>query len=512
MAFNAEFYDSFSLKYGANGQSPLTLMLAGEYTTSPPPYNVFSTFTLVTGLTGNGQALQITDNGTNNAQGVMKTLGASYARVQGGFRFQSSLTSGPVGITFFNSGTPLATVSVETSGAIGWRNGYLLSGLSASGGSVSANTTHYIEFDIIFNTSTGQVKAWLDGNSASAVLNSTNVNTNASSFNQFALAIQPNGGVHMTFTVSDLYLHFYTSAVTSDTPLFSNPAVVCSAPTADSSVAFAPTAGVLGQDYVATGNTNAPGANELFLRKFTPAVNMTINSVSCIPGATSAGANFKAVIYSDSAGSPNALLSSGTQVTGATSGTTLTGALVTPQALTAGTPYWIGFITDTSVVLQQVDTTTTGSKAANTYGSGAPGTAPAMTTGQPSWLLVGNCTGQAANWPQVAVSPPVGNASYNASSTVAAADLFTMAAMPGSPNVVYSSKICLYGELGAAGARTVNLQQKSGSTTGNGSSAGQTPGTSYGFMTSYFDTDPNTSAQWTAANQNAATAGYDIAS
>jgi len=74
-----------------------------------------------------------------------------------------------------------------------------------------------------------------------------------------------------------------------------------------------------------------------------------------VSSATSGTAKFKAVVYADSAGAPGSLLSSGTEVVGCTSGSTLTGALITPQSLTAGTPCWIGFITDTSVVLQQAD-------------------------------------------------------------------------------------------------------------------------------------------------------------
>jgi len=64
--------------------------------------------------------------------------------------------------------------------------------------------------------------------------------------------------------------------------------------------------------------------------------------VAIVPGATSGTAKFKAVAYADSAGAPGSLLSSGTEVVGCTSGSTLTGALITPQSLTAGTPCWIG--------------------------------------------------------------------------------------------------------------------------------------------------------------------------
>ncbi len=130
------------------------------------------------------------------------------------------------------------------------------------------------------------------------------------------------------------------------------------------------------------------------------------------PGATSETAKFKAVAYADSTGAPGSLLSSGTEVVGCTSGSTLTGALVTPQSLTAGTPCWIGFITDTSVILQQADSGTSGYKASNTYASGAPGTAPAMTGGQASWLLYGNVSGITGhNWLELDNNPALGDLS-----------------------------------------------------------------------------------------------------
>ena len=157
-----------------------------------------------------------------------------------------------------------------------------------------------------------------------------------------------------TLQLDDLYL-FDTTTSFNNAVLNTNPRIETQFPVSDSTVQFSFGAAILGNAYSITSNTNAPGANELFLRSFTPGVNCTIASVSCVPEATSAAANFEAVIYSDSGGAPHSLLSGGSQVTGTTLGTTLTGPLTTPQSLTAGTPYWLGFITDTSVVLAEVD-------------------------------------------------------------------------------------------------------------------------------------------------------------
>lgn len=117
----------------------------------------------------------------------------------------------------------------------------------------------------------------------------------------------------------------------------------------------------------------------------------------------------------------------------------MTGALITPQSLTAGTPCWIGFITDTSVVLQQADAGTAGSKASNTYTSGAPGTTPAMTGGQASWLLYGNVSGITAhNWLELANNPALGDLSYVYSDAVNDEDLFTFDALSVNPDAIYT--------------------------------------------------------------------------
>jgi hypothetical protein len=60
-------------------------------------------------------------------------------------------------------------------------------------------------------------------------------------------------------------------------------------------------------------------------------------------------------------------------------------------------------------------------------------------------------------------------------------------------------------------ARTVSLRCKSGSTDSGGSNTGQTPAAgSYTYLESYFDTDPNTAAAWSASEVNASLIGYHI--
>ena len=126
-------------------------------------------------------------------------------------------------------------------------------------------------------------------------------------------------------------------------------------PTADASVAFTPSQGVIGAYYSLSNSTSYISGGQLFLRKFTAPVSGTVNSISIVPAASASGANFKPAIYADNTGSPGTLLSSGSQVTGATASTTLTMPLTTPQSLTAGTSYWLGYVTDTALTMQRHD-------------------------------------------------------------------------------------------------------------------------------------------------------------
>ena len=491
----ALFIEGFD-KYGAPSETAANIqtLMAGEWTT-------FAINSIIAPLSANGQALGL---GTGGG-GMVKTIGGPYNRLIGGFRFASDLAR-TTGIQAQATGTAEWSVTINTTGLISIRTGNTSGTAIAttSTGAISANAVHYLEWDVTRGAS-GAYNVYLDG---TLVLTGTG-NTGATDINQIAIIGSSNAG---GFKLDDLYL-FDSTGGENNAPLLTNPIVETTYATADSAVAFTFSAGTLGPDYSLTTNTNAPGANELFLRKFTPGVAATINSVSCLPAATSAGANLKAVIYSDSAGAPHTLLSSGTQVTGTTSGTLLTGALTTPQALTAGTPYWIGFITDTSVALTEVDTTTTGEKAANTYTSGAPGTAPTMTAGQASWMIFGNVTGVTGNnWSASAQNPPtvLGDLSYVSSSTVGQEDLYTWGALPVTPSAIYTAAVKAFCRNTDAGVRTVSMRTKSGSTDSGGSLTGQTPAQTYGWLSSYFDTDPNTSAAWGTTALNSATSGMKV--
>ena len=506
-------------KYGpidmGAGQTSLTSLLTASEWTSAVISGSPATMKIVAGLSSPGHALLIAGSSFNTgATTLSKTLGSNLGRIIGGVRLAATIgTSVPnYGITFSDAGT--AQVSIVLNGSSGQFSvvsggmGGTTQGTSTA--SVSSGVAHYLEWDITVGSSGAAYELWLDG---AVILNSTG-NTRGGTANNTVngIAFTASGSSTSTsnsWTIDDVYVFDTTGS--NNAVLLTSPRVETQFGTADSSVQFSAGASVIGQDYSLTTSTNAPGANTIFLRQFIPPVNMTLNSVSCLPEATSVGANFKSVLYTDSGGGPNSLVATGTQTTGTTSGTKLTSAFSVGQALTGGTPYWIGFITDTSVVLALVDSGITGQSKANTYASGAPASLSGMTTGQPDWLLVGNCTASASNYPSVTNNPPLGDDSYVTSLTVGNEDLYTFPALSNAISAVYTVAMKAYVRKTDGGARTMSLDMKSGATDGNGSATGLTMSTSYAWITSYFQTDPNTAAPWTATALNAATSGYKIA-
>jgi hypothetical protein len=492
-----QFIEGFD-KYGPVNSvtsNVAALLTAGDWNT------LTGSVTIVAGLSSTGNAILVAVSGI-----AAKTLSSNFSRLIAGVRFAGPLTNNAALIGFFDSGTAQCTVTLNTTGAVSVRTGAVGgTALATSSATVSANGTHYLEVDITFGASAAY-QVWLDGVSILSGTGATKTSANSTA-NQVWLG-QSGGGA---FTADDLYL-FDSSGGTNNAVLNSNPRIETQLPNADSSVQFSFGAAILGTALWTTNTVNAPGANQLFLRKFTAGPAGQLASVACIPFVASGTANFKAVVYADSAGSPTgSALATGAQVTGTVSGATLTSAFASPPTLSASTAYWLGFITDTSLTLQLADTNLTGATKSNTYGSGPP-TNPSMTTSQASWIIYGNLTGVAVNYYETDINPPPGDISYVFSSSSGFEDLYSFPALTTTPNNIYTVAVKGNIKKSDTGARTITLQCKSGSTDSSGSAAAATPATTYGWMDSFFDTDPNTGSAWTATGLNSATSGVKVAS
>jgi hypothetical protein len=494
------FIEGFD-KYGGidnNNSTVGNLLTAGEWTSQPT-----GTVTIVAGLSSTGYALSISYSGT--AAQLVKTLSATYTRLIGGIRFNpNALTSNQAGFGFASSGTQACTITINNAGTISLRTGNSSgTALATSSSSVAVGSTHYLEWDITFGASSAY-QLWLDGVSIfSGTGNTANGVSNVNQFNFF-------GSSTNILYFDDLYL-FDSTGGTNNAVLNTNPRIETQFPTADSSVQFSFGAAVLGNPNIASSGTQASGIT-LFLRTFTPAVACVLNSVACVTNLTNGAAKYKATLYADSAGLPGSLLATGAETVGVIANSTLLSAFSSGQTLTASTAYWIGFITDTTTTVWKSDNNNLGWSKTNTYASGPPNPAGSGSSGQGSFGIWGNLTGVSVNYFEDSVNPPPGDLSYVFASSSGYEDLYSFPALSTNPLNIYT--VCVKGNIKKSdtGTRTIDLRMKSMSSDSAGSNGGQTPGTSYQWLDSFFDTDPGTGSAWTTSGLNAATSGVKIAS
>jgi hypothetical protein len=487
------FWDGFD-KYGLLNSIPSTSSMGSEWTNLPSNGNP----SFVAGRFTNSLALQL---GFGYSAG--RTLPGNYPRLIGGVAMQPTLSSSS-GVLFADAGTNQCSVGFNAQGKLVlWQGGIGGTQIAISSTSITTNTWHYVEWDLTF-ASSGAYTVWLDG--AQVFTGTGNLK---SSSNAYANAVLLSGN---SCNFDDMYLFDNTGTVNN--AVRGDSRVETLFPNADASVAFTPSQGAIGAYYTLSGSTSNMSSNQLFLRKFTVPVAGTLNSIGIMPVATSASANFKPAVYADNNGTPGTLLSSGPQVTGTTSGTAITLALTTAQTLAAGGAIWLGYIADTSLTMQRQDngnySTNAGYTASVAYSSGAPSTAPGMSSGQPSIQIWGNVTGMASNFSETNEVPPGGDLSCVTSSTVGAEDRYSFGSLSSTPSNIAGVKVSALMRKTDSGARTVSVQLKSGSAEVSG--AAQSPSASYTYFAAYQDTDPNTNAAWTASGINSLTAGAKIAS
>jgi hypothetical protein len=487
------FWDGFD-KYGPVNSYPTNSTMGSEWTTVPS-----SSASFVAGRFSNSLALQMTYSFVS----ASRTLPSNYSRLIGGIALNPNL-SGNSGVILGDAGTNQCAVGFNSSGKLVlWNGGLGGTQVAISTASITANTWHYVEWDLTF-ASSGSYNVYLDG--VSVFSGTGNLKNSSNSYaNQVIL-----GGNTCNF--DDMYL--FDSTGSTNNAVRGDSRIETLFPTADASVAFTPSQGVIGAYYSLSNSTTYMSGGQLYLRKFTAPVSGTLHSISIMPATTSSGANFKPAIYADNSGSPGTLLSTGSQVTGATALTAVTMPLTTAQSLTAGTSYWIGYVTDTTLSMQRDDNssfaTNAGYSASVTYTSAPPSTTPSMSSGQTSVQLWGNVTGMATNYSEVNEVPPGGDLSCVTSSTVGAEDRYSFNSLSSTPSNIGGVKVSALLRKTDVGARTITVQLKSGSTEVAGSS--QSPATSYSYFANYLDTDPNTSAAWTASGVNSVTAGTKVAS
>jgi len=95
--------------------------------------------------------------------------------------------------------------------------------------------------------------------------------------------------------------------------------------------------------------------------------------IGIMPEISSTTAQIAGVVYNDVNGSPSTLLNTGVPVTGTTAGVQVSSAFTNPSGLLANVQYWIGFMTDTAISVQQADDTgSAGVIVLDTFSNGPP--------------------------------------------------------------------------------------------------------------------------------------------
>jgi hypothetical protein len=142
-----------------------------------------------------------------------------------------------------------------------------------------------------------------------------------------------------------------------------------------------------------SGNAASPGANIIYLIPIMPTGAVILNDVSFVTQSDNPTAQYAAVLFEDLNGSPHTRLNTGVSTTGVATGGTAVSAFTNPTGLLANTQYWIGFMTDTAIVVQFADDTgSQGVVSLNTYSGGPPSAITNETVGYPDLQVWGDLT------------------------------------------------------------------------------------------------------------------------
>ena len=498
-------------KYGPTYVSGFTAtddLLVAEWTLS---YNA----SIVAPLSSTGQAVGLNYNGT-----IVKTLPADYTRLVGGVRFKTSL-SGSLGVSggiaIMDTGYTQLSIGIEANTGLitvyryVGNNSFLVSKTTTI--SVNANSVHYLEWDVTIGPA-GAYFVYLDsvlllsGNCAS------NGGTGANKANQFALKSN-----YMYFIYDDLYL-FDTTGPTNNAVLLSNPRIETQLPIAVQQQQFTNDGAILGAVLPSTGdvyNVDNMQYNRFYLKPVIANVNMTLNTL--VLDTTSVPyENWTGLVYDNHLGSPNVLLAQSSDTVGITSSPQLLD-LTAPLVLSGGQTYWIGVLWKTNISINtsgQHGISVTDNNQTGVYNGRQYQLGPMtplngnVTIGGPSLGIHGYCNAVAENWVSVNRNYGAGDKSAISSNTPGNEDLYLFAPISSHPTTIYTVAVKSLSKLTDTGNRSVDLRMKSGNVSSSGSKTGLIPPTSYAWMDSFFDNNPNTSTPWTETTINNASSGIKI--
>ncbi len=292
-------------------------------------------------------------------------------------------------------------------------------------------------------------------------------------------------------------------------------------PTSNDSVQFSsvqPTSVYTGPS--SSGNGSPLTINTIRYYQITPTVG-GIPSAIQVAGFQSyySSGNIRSGIYDSTGagGTPGTLLATSTALNNPEISFGVGGVWTFPitsgPTLIANTIYYIALQVDSSNCYMQSYTinanTVVTYPQSQAYSLGLPSTATVGTVGvDSSWFaLVIPLT---TNYAAISKVPPLPSLDYNTDITVGHQDTFNCSAIGSDLSTIYGLNVKALIGKSDAGSRTVAAVIKSGTTTLSGTAT--SIGVSPQLVKQMFQTDPNTSTQWTQTNADAAKPGYKIVS
>ena len=366
---------------------------------------------------------------------------------------------------------------------------------------ISLNTWHWMEFRYKYHASTGVCEVWCDGvQLASYSGNTTSSGSGSVSFILIGSTI--GNSYNWSGAVDDLYILDATTG--SNTTRLGDSRIETLLPTGNGAANNGTCAGSIPFSF-STATTLNTGVSDLSM---SPAIAApytgTLSGVAVnVSAAVSSGA-FSAAIY-DSAG--NNVLATATPLSAMAAGWN-TFTFVTPLSVTAGTQYRIALWQNTSYAVYVSATGGNWVWKAVTYTGTFPTNPGPSTSENPvnfSWVY----------------SPVVQNWSYvndfqwdvtgyvTITGTSNQEELYTIGALSSAAYVVSGVRLVAIDQKLDAGPSLLKMVAVSSGS--EGASAGIPTLTSWSRQYAILETDPHTSAAWTAAAVNAAQYGVKVA-
>jgi hypothetical protein len=370
-------------------------------------------------------------------------------------------------------------------------------------GAVTAiNTWFGFEFEVVVHNSTGSFavrKLGNPGNDFSLGGLDTAGGTANNYANRATLGCQVGAAV---FSIDD----FLWRSDTASVPWAGELRCYTRMPASDASVQWTPSGAVVPMAAFPANGTINTASLTTTTAQYIPFVasctgTVTTLSMQC---AVTGTANFKCSIYASAAGVPTTVLGSANVVANPAIGT-VTWTFPTPVAVVQGTTYYAAFHGDAAghTWSQQSSPAPPGFlPLANTVTYAAfPGANPGTLTAGTNFLVTINITPTAAvNAPFVADAQQDAAATYVSSTTVGQTDLYTVAAISGTPTGIVGVTTRALAQKSDAGTRNLALRLRSGATDVTGTSTAL--GTTFGWVWRSDTVDPATGAAWTPTGVN----------